>query len=98
MIRHAYLSLLPNVAHRVGVRSTILVRHQNTGDVLVEVVVGKDHTIIYGGIGAGTVDLAVEEVVLGRAEGGFDVVVELGDDIGDFAEIGVVVLGSSVSC
>lgn len=83
MIRHADLRLLPDVAYRVGLGSIVLVRDQHARNVLVEVVVGKDHAVVDGRVRAGAVHVAVEEVVLGRAEGRFDVVIELGDEIGD---------------
>lgn len=92
MIRHADFRLLPDVAHRVRVSRVVLVRHLDATDQLpVEVVVRKDHALVHGRVRAGAVDVAVEEVVRRRAEGCLDVVLELGDDVGDLGEVGVVV-------
>lgn len=98
MLAHAQLRLLANVGHGIRIGGLALVGDQQAGNVEVEVVVGKDHAVVGAAALLWAVDVAVEEVVLCRAEGRLDVVVELGDDVGDFGEVGVVVWGCTSVC
>jgi hypothetical protein len=62
--------------------------------VEVEIVAGEDHAVVGAAARVGTVDGAVEEVLLGWAEERLDVVVELGDDVGNLTEVSIVVWSS----
>ncbi len=79
-----------DVADGVGGGGGTLVGDLDADNVDVEIMVGKDHAAV-GGAAIWPVDVTVEEVVLGRAERGLEVMVELGDDVGDLAQVGVVV-------
>lgn len=91
MLVDANVRLPADVGHRVGVGGVELVGEQDAAKLLVEVVVGKDHAVVDGRVGRRAVDVAVEEVVVGRAEGRLDVVVELGDDVRHLAQVGIIV-------
>jgi hypothetical protein len=54
-------------------------------------VVGKNHLVVGAGASIGPVDIAVEEVVVGRAKGRLDIKVELREDVVDLGAVGVVV-------
>jgi hypothetical protein len=54
-------------------------------------MVGKYHAVIGATSGRRSVHVAVEEVIICRAEGGFDVIVKLWKDVWNDIGIGVVV-------
>jgi len=86
------LCLLSNVGHRVRLAGAFLVWHQQSGKQLeVKIVVGKDHAVVRSAALGWPVHVAVEEVDRRRAEGRFDVVVVLAQDVGDLGGVGVVV-------
>ena len=87
MVGNANLSLLADVAHGVGICRLALGWDENAQDILIEIVVGKNHAAISAVASVGPVDIAVEEIVLGGTEGRLNVVIELGDDVVHLAEI-----------
>jgi hypothetical protein len=91
VVGHANLGLLADVVDRVGLRGRSLIGDEDAKQIEVEVVVGKNHLVVGAGASVGPVDVAVEEVVLGRAKGRFDVKVELREDVVDLGAVGIVV-------
>ena len=91
MVRDANLSLLADITDRVGIGGGVPVGNENTDNILVEVVVGKDHAAVSAAASVGAVDVALEKVVTGGAEGRLDIVVILRHDVVDLAEVGTIV-------
>lgn len=89
-VLHADIRLLLNVGQGVGVGGGFLVREEEAEDVEVEVVVGKHHAVVRV-LPVRTVDVTVVKVILGRAEGGLDIIVVLRQDIRDLGGVRVVV-------
>lgn len=97
--RAAQCALRPNTATArdgIGLRCAQAIGDQDAQDLDVQEMIDDVHAPISRGTGR-TVDAATREVRICYVEGGFEVISELVEDIGDGVDIGAVIYPWSVA-